>query len=134
MFDKEEKEGLNFLGKWHILVIAGLLGVVLIFGTITFIGNRSVQVVDTGLVRYQEFQEIYGTCSAIQNKICTLAAVPDTDKMFTDFSKAQQLANQKMVLARWVNEYNAKSKLINFSLWKSKELPYQLQESQFNCQ
>jgi hypothetical protein len=59
--------------------------------------------------------------------------LPESDKMFEQFSKTQRINTLKTQLNRWVEEYNAKSKMINHSLWKSSELPYQLNTNQFNC-
>jgi hypothetical protein len=95
--------------------------------------NRSVQVVDTGIVRYEEFHEIARTTEKLNTDLCQMRALPDTDKMFEQFSKAQRINAIQAQLNRWIEEYNAKSRMINRSLWKSAELPYQLNTNQFNC-
>jgi hypothetical protein len=59
--------------------------------------------------------------------------LPDDDVMFEQFSKAQRINTIQTNLNRWVETYNAKSKMWGRSLWKSNELPYQLTNEQFNC-
>ena len=110
-----------------------LIVVVLAISTITWVATRSVQVVDTGLIRYQEFQEIYNTTKQINDNICNLIVLKDDDKMFKDFSKSQQVLALKSNMNRWIAEYNAKSSLINFSVWKSDTLPQVLNVNQFSC-
>lgn len=62
-----------------------------------------------------------------------MRALPDKDAMFAQFTKAQRINALQTQLNRWIEEYNAKSKMINRSLWKAGELPYQLTVTQFNC-
>ncbi len=95
--------------------------------------SRTVQTVDTGLVRYQEFQEIYNTTTKINTDLCNLKKVDEKDIMFKDFSKAQIILANQNNLNRWIAEYNAKSSLINFNVWKSTTLPYSLSQQQFDC-
>jgi hypothetical protein len=130
---EEENAELNFLYRWGMKFWITVLGVLLAVSILVFVLNRTVQTVDTGLVRYQEFQEIYGTCESLKTKICNLKEIPEKDKMFNDISKDAQLTGLRNNLARWVNEYNSKSKLINFSVWKSDRLPYTLAVENFDC-
>lgn len=111
---------------WVILVI-------MIISGITWFLTRTTQIIDTGLVRYQEFQEIYNTTKQINQNICNLLALKEDDKMFKDFSRSQQELALKSNLNRWIVEYNAKSNLINFIVWKSNELPHTLNVNQYNC-
>ena len=124
-----EKDEVNY-GKrilyWFIAVMFIVSGVAWFF-------SRSVDVVDNGIVHYEEFQELYNTCSKINTDLCNMKELPETDKMFEQFSKAQRVNTLKTNLNRWVEEYNGKSKMFNRSIWKSSSLPYQLQVNQFNC-
>ena len=122
----EEIKTFKNLYLW--LIVVGLA-----ISTITWVATRSVQVVDTGLIRYQEFQEIYNTTKQINDNICNLIVLKDDDKMFKDFSKSQQVLALKSNMNRWIAEYNAKSSLINFSVWKSDTLPQVLNVNQFSC-
>lgn len=126
-YDSEFKDDVNFTKK-SIVWIVGLLFV--IGGAIWFF-TRSVNIADTALLRYEEFQEIYNTCSKINTDLGTIRSVEENDRMFASFSKQAMLASKKQQLSRWVEEYNAKSKMWNRSLWKSSTLPYQLDVSQF---
>ena len=83
--------------------------------------------------RYEEYQEIYNTCTKLNTDLCNMKALPDNDPMFEQFSKAQRILAIKTQLNRWVEDYNAKSKMWGRALWKSNELPYQLTNEQFSC-
>ncbi len=116
-------------------VFLWVIAVLFILSGISWFLSRTVQTVDTGLVRYQEFQEIYNTTLQIDQNYCNLFVIEEDDKMFKDFSKSQQLLALRNSLNRWIGEYNAKSALINFNVWKSKELPRQLnvKQPQYDC-
>lgn len=132
-FEDENKE-MSFFHGWVKRYWFLWIGTLVAISIAGFIFTRSVQVVDTGLVRYQEFQEIYNTCESLKTKICNLKDIPDSDTMFQNNpSKAAQINGLRNNLARWVNEYNAKSKLINFNVWKSNNLPYELNVERFDC-
>lgn len=88
---------------------------------------------EDAVINYEQYQEIYTTTKKINTDLCSMRQLPEKDPMFSQFSKAQRINQQKTQLNRWVEEYNAKSKMINRSLWKSSELPYQLSVEQFNC-
>lgn len=81
---------------------------------------------------YEEFQSMYNACVKLNGDLGTIRAVPDTDPMFAQFSKNAMIAQKKQLLNRWVEEYNAKSKMINRNLWKSRALPYQLSVDDFS--
>lgn len=135
MIKQEDREDQDLKNVVWLLKRIGLIFVTfaLLSSGIVFLCNRSVQVVDTGIVRYQEFQEMYNTCQSISTQICQIKAVDERDKMFDQFSKSQRVTGLQAQLTRWVNEYNAKSKLINFNVWKSNTLPYELSVNNFNC-
>jgi hypothetical protein len=125
----EEKEAMSFVGRcliWFFLLM-------MVVGAASWFSSRAVQTVDTGLVRYQEFQSIYNTTEKLKTDLCNLEAVDEGDKMFEQFSKAQRTNAIQANMNRWIAEYNAKSALINFNLWKSKDLPHRLELSTFTC-
>src|SRR5574343_416411 len=111
---------------WLILVI-------LIFSGIAWFSTRTIEVVDTGLIRYQEFQEIYNTINQINQNVCNIKQINESDKMFKDVTKSQQILALQNQANRWIGEYNAKSNLINFNIWKSESLPKTLNVNQFDC-
>lgn len=123
--EKEVKFGKRLL-YWFIALMF------LISGIVWFL-NRGVSAVETGILRYEEFQEINNTCTKLNLDLCNMKDLPETDKMFEQFSKAQRINTLRTQINRWTEEYNAKSKMWNRSLWKSNQLPYQLTTSQFNC-
>lgn len=124
-FKEEIKVG-KHLVYWSISVL-------IVISVIVGFLNRTVAVVDSGIVHYEEFQEIYNTCYKLNTDLCNMKSVPESDKMFEQFSKAQRLNTLRSQLNRWVEDYNAKSKMFNRSLWKSSSLPYELNVNQFNC-
>lgn len=109
------------------------IGVVMIVSAITWVCTRTANVVDTGLVRYQDFQELYDACESINTQICQIKDVDENDKMFEMFSKNQRITGLQAQLSRRIAEYNAKSKVVTHSVWKSNTLPYQLSVNQFSC-
>lgn len=123
---KEEKRFAKRIIYWFI-------GLIFIISGIVWFLNRSVAIVDNGIIHYEEFQELYNTCEKINTDLCNMKDLPETDKMFEQFSKVQRMNTLRTNLNRWVEDYNAKSKMWNRSLWKSNSLPYQLQTNQFNC-
>jgi hypothetical protein len=62
-----------------------------------------------------------------------MKSLPENDKMFEQFSKVQRVNTIKTQLNRWVEDYNAKSKMWGRALWKSNQLPYQLTNQEFSC-
>jgi hypothetical protein len=126
---EEFKEEIKF-GKSFIYWIIAVMFVV---GGITWFFNTASKTASTALIHYEEFQELYNTCEKINTDICNMKDLPETDKMFESFSKAQRINTLKTNLNRWVEDYNAKSKMWNRVLWKSSQLPYQLSTQQFNC-
>lgn len=126
-------ENYNEEKKYAKGIIYWFIGLIFVLSAVTFICNRAVSTVDNGIIRYEEFQELYNTCVKINTDLCNMKDLPDTDKMFEQFSKVQRINTLRTNLNRWVEEYNAKSKMWNRALWKSSALPYQLQTNQFNC-
>jgi hypothetical protein len=126
-YDAEVRDEVRF-SKKLVLWVIGLLAVISIG---SWMLTKSVQIADNALLNYEQFQEIYNTCDKINTDLGTIRAVDEKDRMFDSFSKQAMLANKKQQLARWVEEYNAKSKMWNRSLWKSNSLPYQLNVNQF---
>lgn len=110
---------------WFIAVMLVVSGIVWFF-------NRSERTIDTGIIRYEEFQEIYNTCQKLNTDLSIIQATPETDKQFEQFTKAQRLNSVKQNLNRWVEDYNAKSKVWTHSMWKSNTLPYQLSVTEFS--
>lgn len=114
-------------------ILYWFIGVMFIVSGIAWFLNRSVAIVDTGILRYEEFQEIYNTCTKLNLDLCNMKELPDTDKMFEQFSKTQRMNTIRTQINRWSEEYNAKSKMFNRSIWKSSDLPYELNTNKFNC-
>jgi hypothetical protein len=131
--ESEDMQEARQFGRMALWLFAGLLLVISLFSIIWFIGSRTVQTADNAIVHYEEFQRIYNATQALNEKLCTMNKIPETDVMFKDFSKAAQMNGLRNNLNRWIQEYNAKSNMWNRSLWKSKELPYELKTSDFSC-
>ena len=112
-----------------------VIGLVFVLSTIGFIVSKTREVtrIDTAVINYEEFQEIYNTCYKLNTDICNMKEIPNDDPMFSQFSKEQRILNLRTQLNRWIGEYNAKSKMWGRALWKSNELPHQLDNEQFNC-
>ncbi len=117
----------------YLAWVIGVFAAATVFGTIWWFGGRTVSIADTAIIRYEEFQEIYNSTQALNQKLCNLASVPSEDAMFKDISKAAQINGLRNNLTRWMEEYNAKSKMWNRSMWKSATLPYQLTTADFSC-
>jgi hypothetical protein len=129
----DEIDDIKDLFRAYLKWIIGFFAVVTLFGVIWFIGGRSVRVADNAFIHYEEFQEIYNSAQAFNQKLCNIKGVKADDAMFKDFSQAAQVNGLRNNLTRWIEEYNAKSKMWNRSIWKSDKLPYQLSTSDFNC-
>lgn len=96
--------------------------------------NQGVKAthIDDATIVYEEYQEIFNTCSKLNTDLGNMQSLPETDKMFEQFSKTQRVNTIKTQLNHWVEVYNSKSKMWGRSLWKSNELPYQLDVNQFS--
>ena len=89
--------------------------------------------IEDAVQNYEQFQEIYNTCVKLNTDLCNYKDLPENDVMFEQFSKAQRILAIKTQLNRWVEDYNAKSKMWGRGLWRSNALPYQLSTQDFNC-
>lgn len=127
-YDNELKDEANYTKWW---IIWSFIFLCILSGVGLFM-SRSVQILDTAIIRYEEFQEIYNTCKKIDIDLGTIRAVNENDRMFASFSKEAMIANKKQQLSRWVEEYNAKSRMWNRALWKSHALSYQLMVEEFH--
>lgn len=127
----EYNEETRFIKRIVYWVIG--LSILLSIGGFAIHKMREATRIDTAVQNYEEFQEIYNTCSKINTDICNMKDVPETDPMFSQFSKAQRILALRTNLNRWIEDYNAKSKMWGRALWKSNSLPYQLSNQEFNC-
>lgn len=93
--------------------------------------NHAYKSMENAVINYDEYQNIYHTCEQINMDLGVIKTIPDNDPQFAQFSKAQRISALQMNLNRWIQEYNAKSKHIEKSLWKSKELPHTLSTNFF---
>jgi hypothetical protein len=119
-----------------VKIVLSIIAIIIIFGVVWLVGkgcNAANKQFDNAIVNYEEFQSIHNTCDQLNADLCNIKDVPETDKMFEQISKQQRITGLKQRLNRWVEEYNAKSKMFNRSIWKSNNLPYQLTTNQFNC-
>jgi hypothetical protein len=114
-------------------IIWWVIGVVILASAIGWVTTRSSRTIDTAFTQYEEFQTLYNTCQKLNTDLCNMRELPEKDQMFEQFSKAQRINTLKTQLNRWVEDYNAKSKMWNRDLWKSKTLPYQLSVDEFKC-
>lgn len=141
--DYSRKEAQSYLDEgswiahgliWKVLGLVILLGVIGFVVRLAFLPAALVEKAtdpDHVISNYEEFQNIYNTCQKLDADLKTIRAMPDNDPMFAQFSKGAMVATKRQQMTRWVNEYNAKSKMINRNLWKSNALPYQLNEEDF---
>jgi len=126
-YDAEYANETNFIKRnviWIVLVMMVIVGA-------GWFATRTSRVIDSAFINYEQFQEIYNTCKKIDVDMGVISGIPDNDPMFASFSKKAVLANKKQQLTRWIEEYNAKSKMWHRGMWKSSSLPYQLDVSQF---
>jgi len=118
--------------KTVIWVLFSIVVIVLLFAIGKGCKHASEQV-DSAIVNYEDFQTIYNSCQKVNTDLCNMKNLPEKDKMFEQFSKAQRVNALQTKLNQLVEEYNGKSKMFNRSIWKSKDLPYQLDVNQFSC-
>lgn len=121
--------------------IFGVIGVIILISIFLFFTgvlgrgcNQAVTAthIDNATIVYEEFQEVYNTCNKLNVDLGNMKSLPENDKMFEQFSKVQRVNTIKTQLNRWVEDYNAKSKMWGKSLWKSDKLPYQLNVNDFS--
>jgi len=113
---------------WLIVIVVGLS----IGGWMLTRVSKATHAEDAVIV-YEEYQEIYNTCQKLNTDLCNMKSLDEKDVMFEQFSKAQRVNTIKTQLNKWVEDYNAKSKMWGRSLWKSSSLPYELNVNDFNC-
>lgn len=125
---QDEVKVFKNLYLWLIAVVV----VLSIGGWVLTRASKATHAEDAVIV-YEEYQEIYNTCSKLNTDLCNMKALDEKDVMFEQFSKAQRINTIKTQLNKWVEDYNAKSKMWGRSLWKSSALPYELNVNDFNC-
>jgi len=125
--DETTREVKSFI-IWFIVIVS-------VVSVVSFLAHTATKAthLDHPTIVYEEFQEIYNTCQKLNTDLCNMKALNENDKMFEQFSKEQRILSIKTNLNRWIEEYNAKSKMWGRDLWKSKELPHQLTQQQFSC-
>lgn len=121
---EEIKTGKRLL-IWFVCLLFAVSGIAWFF-------TRSERFVTTGIIRYEEFQEVYNTCQKLNTDLQIIQSTPEADRQFEQFTKSQRINSIKQNLNRWVEDYNAKSKLWTRSMWKSNSLPYQLSVNDFS--
>lgn len=115
--------------KWWLWAVGMTLLTVFIAGTCNFI-TKPLQVLDRVtdpdhiINSYEEFEEMHSTAISICQQISILEE--SASESVGGFSKEERLIGLKNQLTRWVNEYNAKSKMITRNNWKSSDLPYSI--------
>ena len=118
--------------------VLGILALIFTFSFLVGVGVRSCNSgvkathIDDATVVYEDFQQIYNTCDKLNTDLGNMQSLDANDPMFSQFSKTQRINTIKTQLNRWVEEYNAKSKMWGRSKWKSEQLPYQLNINQFS--
>jgi hypothetical protein len=128
---EDYKKEISFAKK----TIYWIIGLSLLTSVIGLVLTKTKEAthIEDAVQNYEQFQEIYNTCVKINTDLCNYKDLPEDDVMFEQFSKAQRILAIKTQLNRWVEDYNAKSKMWGRSLWKSNALPYQLSTQEFNC-
>lgn len=116
-------------------IIYWFIGVLIVLSIGGFIMNKATEAthIKDAVIVYEEFQEIYNTCNKLNTDLCNMKSLDEKDVMFEQFSKAQRVLTIRTNLNRWIEDYNAKSKMFGRSLWKSNQLPYQLTNQEFSC-
>jgi hypothetical protein len=128
---EDYKNEISFAKK----TIYWIIGLSLLGSTVGLFLTKAKEAthIEDAVQNYEQFQEIYNTCVKLNTDLCNYKDLPENDVMFEQFSKAQKILAIKTQLNRWVEDYNAKSKMWGRSLWKSNALPYQLSTQDFNC-
>lgn len=121
----EWKDVWKVVGLLFFVAIAG--------GLITYCSRTGRQVVDNAFINYEAFHDIYNDIKAIDRKICNHNLVSKDDPAYKDISKASQVTGLRSLMERRISEYNSKSSQWNRNVWKSSELPYRLEASNFQC-
>lgn len=123
------KDFFKILGVFFLIIV--ILGITGLSVRACHQAETATHLNDATIV-YEEYQEIYNTCQKLNTDLGNMQSLPENDKMFEQFSKTQRINTIKTQLNHWVEVYNGKSKMWGRSLWKSNELPYQLDVNQFS--
>lgn len=130
-YDTELRDETNYSKKtilWVIVLCFVVGGVAWLFSKPAKIAD---QVIDNSLNNYEAFQEMYNTCKKLDSDLTAIRSINANDPMFSQFSQSAMIVQKQQLINRWVEEYNAKSKMWNRSMWKSSSLPYQLSTNDF---
>lgn len=125
-YKDEMSEADSWAKSWILWVVA----LIFVIGGITWFFNRAEKTAETAIIRYEEFQDIYNTCKKLDNDICIISDGPSESG---GFAKSDRINSVKMNLNRWIEQYNADSRKWTRSMWKSKDLPYELSLDEFSC-
>jgi hypothetical protein len=112
-----------------------IISIIILGSIVSLFINKTKEAthIDDAVQNYEQFQEIYNTCSKLNTDLCVMQDLPESDKMFEQFSKIQRVTTLKGSLNKWIEEYNSKSKMFGRNLWKSKSLPVELNVNQYPC-
>lgn len=130
-YENELKDEISFGKKIIYWIIA--LSVIASIAGFFWTKTKEATHIDDAVQNYEQFQEIYNTCVKLNTDLCNYKDLPENDVMFEQFSKAQRILAIKTQLNRWVEDYNAKSKMWGRGLWRSNSLPKTLSVNDFNC-
>jgi len=100
-------EEFKFFKKFWWLIILTFVGL----SILTWICTRTSQTIDYAIINYEEFQDTYNTCVKLNTDLCNMKDLDPKDPMFDQFSKNQRVNTLRTQLNRWVEDYNAKSKM-----------------------
>lgn len=113
-------------------ILIWLIGVSMVVGLVYWAAHKTETVADSAFINYEQFTDLYQTCQKLNTDLGNMRKLPKDDPMFAQFSKEQRINALQTQLNRWIEDYNSKSKQWNRSMWKSKELPYQLSITNFD--
>lgn len=116
--------------RWWLWAVGMILLTVALFGLYNFLSTPAriaAKVTDPDHIieSYEEFQSIYNTTK----KLCAdLKALDVLEEGSTSggFTKVDRQIALQQQINRWVQEYNAKSRMLTRNQWKNPNLPYQL--------
>jgi hypothetical protein len=81
-------EDLKEVTRFGKKIIYWIIGVSIILSVVG-LGVRSCKKathLENAVLVYEEFQEIYNTCSKLNTDLCNMRSLPDNDKMFEQFN------------------------------------------------
>lgn len=121
--------------EWKTLwKVAGFLIVVACaVSLIGWFALKGSQTVENAFINYETFSDLYNDIKAIDRKICNHNNIPADDKAYKDLSKATQITGLRNLMERRISEYNSKTSQWNRNIWRSSEIPYKLEASNFQC-